>query len=214
MLPFKRVCRRRTPLHMIPGRAMPSDSSRPSPRADAAGVRLVEAPAVRRAAQLLLLGAALICLVAAGAIVVIRLAPRPPSPASRPPAASRAKALRITRPAPAPPPAAGRPELEAKDVIPGLIASGETGGIAVFPLPGTKPVKRGIVVPEDFALPEGYVRHYQMTDDGRPLPPILMFHRDYQFVDERGAPVPLPEDRVVPPDMAPAGLPIRMLEPG
>jgi len=26
--------------------------------------------------------------------------------------------------------------------------------------------------------------------------------------------VPLPEDRVVPPDMAPAGLPIRMLEPG
>jgi len=214
---------------------MPSDSSRPSPRADVAGVRLVEAPAVRRAAQLLLLGAALICLVAAGAIVVIRLAPRPPNRApqsapaggvpvlaatrpspdpSRPPPASRVKALRITRPAPAPPPAAGRPDLEAKDVIPGLIASGETGGIAVFPLPGTKPVKRGIVVPEDFALPEGYVRHYQMTDDGRQLPPILMFHPDYQFVDERGAPVPLPEDRVVPPDMAPAGLPIRMLEPG
>jgi len=210
---------------------MPSDSSRPSPRADAAGVRLVEAPAVRRAAQLLLLGAALIFLVAAGAIVVIRLphpaaqsapaggvpdlaATRPSPDPSRPPPASRVKALRITRPAPAPPPAAGRPELEAKDVIPGLIASGETGGIAVFPLPGTKPVKRGIVVPEDFALPEGYVRHYQMTDDGRQLPPILMFHPDYQFVDERGAPVPLPEDRVVPPDMAPAGLPIRMLEPG
>ena len=210
---------------------MPSDPSRPGPRADAAGVRLVEAPAVRRAAQLLLLGAALICLVAAGAIVVIRLphpavqsapgggvpdlaATRPSPDPSRPPLASRVKALRITRPAPAPPPAAGRPELEAKDVIPGLIASGETGGIAVFPLPGTKPVKRGIVVPEDFALPEGYVRHYQMTDDGRQLPPILMFHPDYQFVDERGAPVPLPEDRVVPPDMAPSGLPIRMLEPG
>ena len=231
MLPFTRVCRRRTSLHMIAGRAMPSDPSRPGPRADAAGVRLVEAPAVRRAAQLLLLGAALICLVAAGAIVVIRLphpaaqsapaggvpdlaATRPSPDPSRPPLASRVKALRITRPAPAPPPAAGRPELEAKDVIPGLIASGETGGIAVFPLPGTKPVKRGIVVPEDFALPEGYVRHYQMTDDGRQLPPILMFHPDYQFVDERGAPVPLPEDRVVPPDMAPAGLPIRMLEPG
>jgi hypothetical protein len=210
---------------------MPSDPSTPGPRADAAGVRLVEASAVRRAAQLLLLGAALICLVATGAIVVIRLphpaaqsapaggvpdlaATRPSPDPSRPPAASRAKALRITRPAPAPPPAAGRPALEAKDVIPGLIASGETGGIAVFPLPGTKPVKRGIVVPEDFALPEGYVRHYQMTDDGRQLPPILMFHPDYQFVDERGAPVPLPEDRVVPPDMAPAGLPIRMLEPG
>src|SRR5438552_1622512 len=76
MLPFTRVCRRRTPFHMIAGRAMPSDPSRPGPRADAAGVRLVEAPAVRRAAQLLLLGAALICLVAAGAIVVIRLRPR------------------------------------------------------------------------------------------------------------------------------------------
>src|SRR5438045_1155327 len=75
MLPFTRVCRLRTPLHMIRGRAMPSDSSRPSPGADAAGVRLVAAPASRRAAQLLLLGAALICLVAAGAIVVIRLAP-------------------------------------------------------------------------------------------------------------------------------------------
>jgi len=75
-------------------------------------------------------------------------------------------------------------------------------------------VKRGIVVPEDFALPEGYVRHYQMMDDGQRLPPILMFHPDYQLVDERGAPVPLPEDRVVPPDLAPPGLPIRMLEPG
>src|SRR5207244_106849 len=75
-----RVCRRRTSLHMIPGRAMPSDSSRPSPRAGAGGVRLVEAPAVRRAVQLVLLGAALVCLMAAGAIVVIRLAPRPAGP--------------------------------------------------------------------------------------------------------------------------------------
>src|SRR5947207_4226876 len=158
MLPFTRVCGRAAPCTVTPGGAMPSSSSRPGPRADAAGVRLVEAPAVRRAAQLLLLGAALICLVAAGAIVVIRLAPRPPSPAaqsapaggvpdlaaarpspdpSRPPAASPSKALRNTRPYPAPPPAAVRPELAAKDVIPGLIASGETGGIAVFPLPGT-----------------------------------------------------------------------------
>ncbi len=39
-----------------------------------------------------------------------------------------------------------------------------------------------------------------------------MFHPDYQFVDEHGAAVPLPEDRVVPPDMAPPGLPIRLLE--
>src|SRR5437773_11596178 len=107
MLPFTRVCRRRTPLHMIPGRAMPNDSSRPSPRADAAGVRLVEAPAVRRAAQLLLLGAALICLVAAGAIVVIRLAPRPPSPAAPSAPAGGGPGLAPPRPRPRPLPPAG-----------------------------------------------------------------------------------------------------------
>src|SRR5437773_2664827 len=66
-----RRSRRRIPLHMIPGRAMPSDSPRTSPRADAGGVRLVGA----RAVELVLGGAALICLVTAGAIGVIRLAP-------------------------------------------------------------------------------------------------------------------------------------------
>src|SRR5207247_10994611 len=110
MLPFTRVCRRRTPFHMIAGRAMPSDPSRPGPRADVAGVRLVEAPAVRRAAQLLLLGAALICLVAAGAIVVIRLAPRPPSPAaqSAPAGGGPDPPPPRPRPRPPPPPAASR----------------------------------------------------------------------------------------------------------
>lgn len=67
-------------------------------------------------------------------------------------------------------------------------------------------------MPEGFELPPGYVRHYQTTDDGRQLPAILMFHPDYEFVDERGAPVPLPEDRIVPPELAPPGLPIQMLE--
>src|SRR5438477_12858671 len=102
MLPFTRVCRRRTSLHMIAGRAMPSDPSRPGRGAEAAGVRLVEAPAVRRAAQLLLLGAALICLVAAGAIVVIRLAPRPPSPAAQSAPAGGVPDLAATRPSPDP----------------------------------------------------------------------------------------------------------------
>jgi hypothetical protein len=85
-------------------------------------------------------------------------------------------------------------------------------GIAVFPPPGTDPIKRGIIVPEGFELPPGYVRHYQVTDDGERVPAILMFHPDYQPIDERGAPIPLPEDRVVPPEMAPPGLPIQMLE--
>jgi hypothetical protein len=85
-------------------------------------------------------------------------------------------------------------------------------GIALFPPPGTDPIKRGIVVPEGFELPEGYVRHYQATDDGEPLPAILMFHPDYDFVDEHGAPLEIPADRIVPPEMAPAGLAIEMLD--
>src|SRR5262249_61004785 len=92
-------------------------------------------------------------------------------------------------------------------------APGEHAGLGVFPPPGTKPVKRGIVVPDDFELPEGYVRHYQTTDDGRRLPPILMFHPDYAGVDASGKPVAIPEDRVVPPEMAPTRLPIRILDP-
>jgi hypothetical protein len=92
----------------------------------------------------------------------------------------------------------------------GPLVAGE--GIAAFPPPGTKPIKRGILVPDDFELPPGFVRHYQATDDGEQVPAILMFHPDYQPVDERGVPIPLPANRVVPPEMAPAGLPIQMLE--
>ncbi len=89
----------------------------------------------------------------------------------------------------------------------------EPSGIALFPPPGTKPIKRGIVVPDDFELPAGYVRHFQTTDDGKMLPAILMFHPDYQPVDANGQPVPVPEDRIVPPELAPAGLAVEMLEP-
>ncbi|MCP3136941.1 hypothetical protein [Pyxidicoccus xibeiensis] len=77
---------------------------------------------------------------------------------------------------------------------------------------GTKPLKRGIVVPDDFNLPDGYVRHYQSTDNGQPVAAILMFHPDYAPNDESGQPIPLPENRVVPVEMAPPGLPIQMLE--
>jgi hypothetical protein len=85
-------------------------------------------------------------------------------------------------------------------------------GIGVFPPPGTKPVKRGIVVPDDYVLPPGFVRHYQATDDGRLLPPILMFALDAAPVDAGGKPVVVPADRVVPPELAPPGLPIHLLE--
>lgn len=85
-------------------------------------------------------------------------------------------------------------------------------GMALFPPPGTNPPKSGIIVPDDFELPPGYVRHHQVTDDGKPLPPILMFHPDAQLFDAQGRPIQLPADGVVPPELAPAGLPIRILE--
>ena len=67
-------------------------------------------------------------------------------------------------------------------------------------------------MPDDFELPEGYVRHYQATDDGESLPAILMFHPDYEWLDENGDAIALPEDRIVPPELAPPGMPIEMLE--
>lgn len=85
-------------------------------------------------------------------------------------------------------------------------------GIAAFPAPGTKRIKPGLKVPEDFPLPPGYMRHYQATDKGLMLEPILVYHPDYELVDERGRVIPLPPDRVVPPESAPEGLPLETLE--
>lgn len=82
----------------------------------------------------------------------------------------------------------------------------------MFPAPGTKRIKTGIVVPDDFPLPPGYVRHYQATDKGQMLPAILMFHPDHPPTGPDGNPITVPEDRIVPPDMVPAGLPVQMLE--
>ncbi|MFO0592339.1 MAG: hypothetical protein U0441_32640 [Polyangiaceae bacterium] len=84
-------------------------------------------------------------------------------------------------------------------------------GIYAFPPPGTKRIKVGLVVPDDFELPPGYVRHYQATDKGEMLAPILMFHPLTPPLDAQGNPVDVPADRVVPADMAPPGLPIEML---
>ncbi len=99
-----------------------------------------------------------------------------------------------------------RREIDARDAIEMLREAGEHDGIAAFGLPGSDPPKSGIIVPDDFPLPEGYVRHYQSTDDGEPLGAILMFHPDYEFVDAQGQVMPLPKDRIVPPEMAPPGL--------
>jgi hypothetical protein len=99
-----------------------------------------------------------------------------------------------------------------RDVAEGLRVQGGSEGIGVYPPKGTDPPKPGIIVPDDFQLPEGYVRYHQVTDDGRRLPPILMFSPDYDFVDADGKPIVLPETGIVPPQMAPPGLAPRMLE--
>lgn len=85
-------------------------------------------------------------------------------------------------------------------------------GIWAFPPAGTKPALPGIVVPDDFELPPGYVRHYQSTDDGQALQPILMYHPDHAPSGEDGRPLQDPEDLVVPPEDAPAGIPVVILD--
>jgi hypothetical protein len=69
----------------------------------------------------------------------------------------------------------------------------------------------GLAVPDDFVLPEGYVRHHQATDDGQRIEAVLMFAPDRQFFDAAGQPIPVPKDRVVPQELAPPGLPIRRI---
>jgi hypothetical protein len=71
---------------------------------------------------------------------------------------------------------------------------------------------RGLVVPEGFDLPAGYVRHYQATDDGEMLEAILMFAPDMKDISANGRRFAIPENRVVPIELAPAGLPIRFVE--
>jgi hypothetical protein len=53
------------------------------------------------------------------------------------------------------------------------------------------------------------VRHHQSTDDGQTVEAILMFAPDFQLLDAAKQPVAMPEDRIVPPELAPPGLPIR-----
>jgi hypothetical protein len=97
------------------------------------------------------------------------------------------------------------------EVIARLHAAGVHTGLGAFNPPGTRPPLVGIAVPEDFVLPPGYVRHYQATDDGQRIEPILMFAPDYQATTPDGRPVAMPADRVVPPELAPPGLPIRRI---
>lgn len=102
----------------------------------------------------------------------------------------------------------------AGDGVEGAPAEAAASGRGPLGMPahGSKKIKVGLVVPEDFELPAGYVRHYQTTDKGQMLPAILMFHPDFTPVDAQGRPVAVPEDRVVPPDLAPPGMPQSWLD--
>ena len=97
------------------------------------------------------------------------------------------------------------------EVIDRLHQAGVTSGLGAFSPPGTRPPLVGLAVPEDFVLPEGYVRHHQATDDGQRIEPILMYSPDHQFFDAANRPIAIPQDRVVPPELAPPGLPIRRI---
>jgi hypothetical protein len=105
----------------------------------------------------------------------------------------------------------GQPVPTMKDVITRLNEAGIHSGIGAFNPPGTSPPLVGLAVPVDFPLPEGYVRHHQATDDGQTIEAILMFSPDFDFFDASGRPIAIPENRVVPPEMAPPGLPIRTI---
>jgi hypothetical protein len=97
------------------------------------------------------------------------------------------------------------------EVIDRLHQAGVYGGLGAFSPPGTRPPLVGLAVPEDFVLPPGYVRHYQSTDDGQSLEAILMFSPDRPPLDAANRPIAIPPDRVVPPELAPPGLPIRRI---
>ncbi|MGH8078792.1 MAG: hypothetical protein ACREPE_15940, partial [Lysobacter sp.] len=87
-------------------------------------------------------------------------------------------------------------------------------GLGAFNPPGTSPPLEGLAVPDGFKLPEGYVRHHQVTDEGVPIEPILMFSPDFTLYDAQGRRVSMPANRVVPPELAPPGLPLRRVRVG
>ncbi len=103
----------------------------------------------------------------------------------------------------------GDPEPTGAELIGALHDVGIHTGIGAFNPPGTSPPLEGLAVPEDYPLPPGYVRHYQSTDAGVAIEPILMFAPDFRLVDANGQLVAMPSNRVVPSNLAPPGLPVR-----
>ncbi|MEN9629936.1 MAG: hypothetical protein RJA10_3164 [Pseudomonadota bacterium] len=145
-------------------------------------------------------------------------APPAPVPASAPAPAPVASAVAAEVPAPAAP----RSDDLAAHVPPGTVPTmnevierlhqaGVRTGLGAFNPPGTRPPLIGLAVPEDFALPPGYLRHHQATDDGQRIEAILMFDPDHPPPAAAGRPLATPAQRVVPAELAPPGLPLRLI---
>ena len=103
----------------------------------------------------------------------------------------------------------GDPEPTGAELIEALQHAGVRTGIGAFNPPGTSPPLSGLAVPEDFELPPGYARHHQSTDQGVAIEPILVFSPGFTLQDAQGNPVAMPANGVVPPELAPPGLPLR-----
>ena len=135
--------------------------------------------------------------------------------------AQPASALAGGAPLPTPPAAPPSDDLAAhvpagtvptmNEVIDRLHQAGIRTGLGAFNPPGTRPPLIGLAVPEDFALPPGYLRHHQATDDGQRIEAILMFDPDHPPPVAAGRVLATPAQRVVPAELAPPGLPIRLI---
>ncbi|QQP97761.1 hypothetical protein [Lysobacter enzymogenes] len=105
----------------------------------------------------------------------------------------------------------GDPEPTGAQVIQALQQAGVRTGLGAFNPPGTSPPLLGLAVPDGYPLPAGYVRHHQVTDEGVPIEPVLMFAPGFVLRDARGRPLAMPEDRIVTPELAPPGMPQRQI---
>jgi hypothetical protein len=218
---------------------MPVQSPAPERRVDSDGVVRVEQRRAGGATWVLGLGIAITCVCLglsawmffdkpeAESLPELSMSEPPPVESSAPAPVPARPAGRPTKPVkPAAAPALPKHLQEQMEAVPeevlaqlpeGLYEMPKPGegptGMMLFPAPGTDPLKKGIIVPEDFELPPGYVRHYQATDDGEQLPAILMFSPDKPPLDANGQPMQVPENGIVPPELAPPGMPVQMLDP-
>lgn len=202
---------------------------------DGDGVRVVSKPRGSRRVRPWAVVAVIVVIVVVAAIVWVVLAPRPgpdaiaapvvaedgqmPAAAGEWPQSPRAATAASMQEPPLMPSndpddlaayfQPGDPEPTGAEVIEALHEAGVRTGLGAFNPPGTSPPLEGLAVPDNFLLPEGYVRHHQVTDEGVPIEPILMFSPDFTLFDAQGRPIAMPADRVVPPGLAPPGLPLR-----